>query len=139
MGETLYATLLYLKKEFQNINFSFGPNLQIGLLKQPMDTSGVISEVSGGAYSRINMPRTDTNWSIDSNGYVINANDIVFNRAASDWREIAGIFITESNQPSKALYYYNFTEKIYVAESDTLTLKAGSIKIGRKEEGEKWG
>ena len=138
MGETLYSNNMVLKKEFQNVNFTLGPNLQIGLLKLPTDENGNISEVSGGAYLRVTVPRNDTNWHIDSNGQIINANDIVFNKAALDWGEIAGIFITDNLSPTKPLYYHNFTEKIFIKESATLTLKAGTIKIGRKEEVKGW-
>jgi hypothetical protein len=74
MSKTNYLEGEYIKHEFRAGSFTKPTGLYIALFTAAPGEAGGGTEVSGGAYARVNLPPSDTNWAAPSAGNGITSN-----------------------------------------------------------------
>lgn len=93
----------------------------------PSDTGGG-TEVSGGAYARVAVSNTTTEWPSASSGTKRNANTITFPEATASWGNIVAIGILDAATAGNLLFWTTITSRS-VVQGDIPRFNAQGVTI----------
>lgn len=92
-------------------------------------TGSSMTEVTGGAYSRVAVTNNTTNWPGASGGSKSNGTVFTFPTATADWGTIVSFYIVDASSSGNNLYGADLTTSRVIASGDTASFAVGAITI----------
>lgn len=116
---------------FRTASFTKPSALWIALYTAAPSDSGGGTEVSGGAYARVNVPPLDANWTAASStdGLTDNASTITFPTASANWGTVTHVGIFDASSGGNLLLWGALTASKTVNSGDVFTFPAGALDI----------
>lgn len=116
---------------FRTGSFTKPTVLAVALFTAAPSDAGGGTEVTGGAYARVNLPPLDTNWTAVSatDGLTDNAVEILFPTATAAWGTITHFGIFDAMTAGNLLIHGALTLSKAVASGDSFRFVANQLKI----------
>jgi len=124
----------YINHTFRGIGYTAPTTLAVALCTASPGETGTgsaMSEVTGGAYSRVSVAPGTANWAAVSagNGTTNNLNTITFPTATASWGTINYVAICDALSGGNMLFYGSLSSPAVVSSGDTFTFSAGSLAV----------
>lgn len=128
LSDFLEAALL--NHVFRTTAYTQPTNVHVALFTAaPSDTGGG-TEVSGGAYARVQVARADAQWNAPgAAGLIDNVNAITFPTATASWGTVTHVGIFDAATAGNLLMHGALTASKTVASGDTFSFAAGALDI----------
>ena len=122
---------LLLQHVLGNQAFTAPGTTYVGLWTATLDdtsTGATAGEVSGGAYARVAVPNSTTNW-VHTSGTIQNGTAITFPAATANWGTATYGAILNASSSGTILYYWDLTSSKVIQSGDTASFAISSITI----------
>lgn len=119
-----------LNHVFRTTAYTQPSALHIALFTAAPSDSGGGTEVSGGAYARVQVARADAQWTAPgAAGLIDNVNAITFPTATANWGTVTHVGIFDAATAGNLLYHGAITTSKTVNSGDTFSFAAGTLDI----------
>ncbi|HEX5016534.1 MAG TPA: hypothetical protein VFX15_02985 [Actinomycetes bacterium] len=87
------------------------------------------TEVSGGSYARVEIPKASGEWSAPSGGTINQVDDVVFPTATANWGTITHIALFDASSGGNMLVHGALNASRTINSGDTLRLPSGELSL----------
>lgn len=120
------SLLAYL---FRNTSLGLGANLYVALYTVSPGDAGTGTEVSGGSYARVAVPRTTSDWAAPSGGSIAPTNPVNFPQASGSWGTVVAMAILDASSGGNMLYWGDLSASKSVDTGDTPYFAAANLSV----------
>ena len=120
------SLLAYL---FRNTSLGLGGSLYVALYTVTPGDAGAGTEVSGGSYARVAVPRSTSDWTVPSGGNIAPANPVNFPQASAPWGTVVAMAILDAASGGNMLYWGDLTASKAVDTGDTPYFSAANLTV----------
>jgi hypothetical protein len=130
MAITFYSSNRLLDYNFGGTTYSVPGTLYFGLstTAPSIDGSGS-TEPSGGAYARIPLVNTKSNWGTASNAALTNSSAVTFVESTASWGTITHVLMFDALTSGNLWWFDTLTPSRAVASATTVLFAIGSITV----------
>jgi len=114
---------------FRGVSLGLGGSLYVALYTVAPTDSTPGTEVTGGSYARVAVPRTTSDWAAPSGGVVHPASAVTFPQATAPWGTVVGVAILDAVSGGNQLYWADLTTPKAIDTGDTASFASGAITV----------